>query len=97
MFDEEPLRLRRRRRVARELHSNEGEGAAQSLPMERDFQIAALQTLADYVFLFLWGSGGVRGVSPAVPEHHGSPTVLSLRDRAFKAVVIDWVIFDLHR
>ena len=69
----------------------------QSFAVEGDFEIAASQSLANRVFLFLRRSGNVGRVGAAIPEHDGATTVLSLWDRALESVVVDGMIFDLHR
>src|SRR5438045_8967753 len=65
--------------------------------MERDFEIAFFQLVAEHVLFVVGRDGSVRRVGAAIPKHDGAATVLSLRDRAFEGVVVDGVIFDLHR
>ena len=65
--------------------------------MERDFEIAFSQLVAEDVLFVVGRDGSVRRVGAAIPKHDGAATVLALRDRALEGVVVDGVIFDLHR
>src|SRR5437868_4312705 len=97
MLDEQPLRLRRARSVARPLHANQCEGAVESVAVERDLEVAALQPFTNRVFFLGRRCRDVRRVRSAIPKHDGSATVLALGDRPLESVVIDRVILDLHR
>ena len=62
-------------------------------PCKHDLEIAALVAVAQRI-----GAAAVLGrVRSAIPEHHRSAAVLSLRDRALERVVLDRMVFDLHR
>src|SRR5207247_9118148 len=84
------------RSIERESQPNEREGSVQSLSVESDLEITAFQTFADDVFFLVRGGGGIRGVRTTIPEHDGSATVFSVRNRTFEGVVVDRVILDLH-
>ena len=65
--------------------------------MEGDFEIAAFQAFANCFFLFLRRPGDVGRICASIPEHHRAAAVFALRNRALECVVVDRVIFHLHR
>src|SRR5262249_55808386 len=74
-------------------HSDQDPSPLQSLPVQDELEIPSRISIAEGRL----AATAFRLVGPTIPEHHRSTAVLTLRDRPLEGVVLDGMIFDLHR
>src|SRR5580698_2037075 len=69
-------------------HSHQDPAAVQSLAVEREFQISALERRLRILTPF-------GDPEPPIPQLHRTAAVLALGDGALKVPIVEWMIFDL--
>src|SRR3954470_6525872 len=69
----------------------------QSFPVERDLEITTTQPFTDRALLLVCRGCRVGCVGAPIPEHDSATPILTLGDSSLESVVINRVIFHLHR